>query len=60
MPEWCFEFLQGPITEMRPTELRQPASGLRETPPYKWKEERGGRGRLWAGDWGGGGVQRVY
>lgn len=27
MPEWCFEFLEGPITEMRPTEPRQAASG---------------------------------
>lgn len=27
MPEWSFEFLEGPITEMRPTEPRQPASG---------------------------------
>lgn len=43
MPEWCFEFLQGPITETRPMELRQPASGLRETPPYKWRGEGEGR-----------------
>lgn len=28
MPEWCFEFLEGPITEMRPTEPRQAASGV--------------------------------
>lgn len=27
MPEWCFEFLEGPITETQPMELRQLASG---------------------------------
>lgn len=51
MPEWCFEFLEGPITEMRPTELRQLASGAKD---MAVKVERGnggregeGRGRRW-------------
>lgn len=42
MPEWCFEFLEGPITEMRPTELRQLASGAKD---MAVKVERGNGGR---------------
>lgn len=65
MPEWCFEFLQGPITETRPMELRQPASGLRETLPYKWRgdgEGRAGeRGQRGVGvGWGAEGWRRAY
>lgn len=43
MPEWCFEFLEGPITEMRPTELRQLASGAKD---MAVKVERGNGGRV--------------
>lgn len=40
MPEWCFEFLEGPITETQPMELRQLASGAQT-----WRQtgERGER-----------------
>lgn len=38
MPEWCFEFLEGPITETQPTELRQLASGA-----SWWQTGGGGR-----------------
>lgn len=44
MPEWCFEFLEGPITETRPTELRQPASGAKDT-AVKWRERKQKRRR---------------
>lgn len=54
MPERCFEFLQGPITETRPTKLRQLASGLRETLPYKCREVRGRQANEDKGAGGGG------
>lgn len=44
MPEWCFEFLEGPITAMRPTELRQAASGAatqRQSGERKTEKEGG-------------------
>lgn len=44
MPEWCFEFLEGPITETQPMELRQLASGAQTWRQTEEKErERGER-----------------